>query len=381
MYKGMSSERGQLYIRLLLRAVLVAGIIFLVTRIIPFAFSALAPFFYAFLVAIILNPLISKLSEKSGLPRRFVALIVVILVISAILAAIGWLVYIAVSELILLANNLHDIWESMLATLAFISDITREFLDFLPGDTEVFFDNFMDNTYDWFNNAIGELGNYLLARAPEITTRVGGGVIGTLVFFLASYFITAEYAALKDAMKKHSDGYVYKYSQMLKSSVKVAFGGYIKAQLILALAAFVVVFTALIIVRQEYAFLIALLSMLFDFIPLLGTATVLIPWGILEILGGNLFYGIFLILLSMTFFFIRRIMEPKVMGTQTGLHPLVALSSIYAGWRLFGVLGAIFGPIGVMVVLNLIKAKVFESTTNDIKAVIEDCKGILDKKL
>ncbi|MCL2564544.1 MAG: sporulation integral membrane protein YtvI [Defluviitaleaceae bacterium] len=380
MYKGTGSERGQLYIRLFLRALIFTGIIFLVTRGIPYAFSVLAPFFYAFVVAVILNPLVTKLSEKTGLPHRFVALIVVVFVISALLAAIGWLVYIAVSELILLANNLNDIWESMMETFAFLSSMIREFLDFLPGDTEVFYNNFVDNTYYWFNNAVGDFGNYLLTRAPEITTRVGVGVIGMIVFFLATYFVTAEYATLKDVMKKYSDGYVYKYFQMFKSSVKVAFGGYVKAQLILAGIAFVVVFIALLIVRQEYAFLIALLAALFDLVPLLGTATILVPWGILEILGGNLFYGVFLILLSLTFFFIRRIMEPKVMGTQTGLHPLVALSSIYAGWRIFGVLGAILGPILVMIALNLTKAKVFENTTIDIKEAVEDCKGILDKR-
>lgn len=380
MHKDITSERGQLYIRLLLRAFIIIGVVFLITSVIPYAYSILAPFFYAFLVAIILNPLVSKISEKYGLPRRVVALIVVVLVITAILAVIGWLAYIVVNELILLANNLNDIWESSLETLAFISSMVRDFLDFLPGDTEVFFNSFMDNAYYWFNNAIGEFGNNLLTRAPEITTRVGGGIIGIIVFFLATYFITAEYAALKDIAKKHSNGYVYKYFQMLKSAVKVAFGGYVKAQLILASVAFVVVFLALIIVRQEYAFLIALLAALFDFIPLLGTATVLVPWGVLEILGGNFFYGMFLILLSLTFFFIRRIMEPKVMGTQTGLHPLTALSSIYAGWRIFGVLGAILGPIGVMIAMNLAKAKVFENTTKDIRAAIDDCKKILDKE-
>ena len=117
-----------------------------------------------------------------------------------------------------------------------------------------------------------------------------------------------------------------------------------------------IIFPALLIAGQEYAFLLALLVAFLDFIPLLGASTLFIPWGILEMLGGNLFYGMFLIALSWSFFFIRRILEPKVMGTQTGLHPLVALMSIYAGWRMFGVLGAIVGPIGVMVILNLIAA-------------------------
>ena len=377
MDQGANEGRKQLYLRLLLRTCIAVFIIFFITNIAPIVFTTLAPFFYAFLLALLLNPLISRLSAKFGLPRRLSALILVVLVIFMLLAVIGWLAYIAVSELIMLAANLDDIWGSLASGLAFLGAIARDFLDFFPGDTDAVLRNFTDSIYEWINTSTQDFGNYLLHRTPYFTTRIGSGIIDILVFIIASYFLTAEYHVLKKVMLKYSDGAVYKYFQTFKSAVKVAFGGYIKAQLILASIAFVIIFPALLIIGQEYAFLIALLVGFLDFIPLLGAATLFLPWGILEMLGGNFFYGVFLILLSWTFFFIRRIMEPKVMGSQTGLHPLVALLSIYAGWRVFGVLGAILGPIGVMVALNLIAANMFEHTAKDVQAAVEDFKRIL----
>jgi len=377
---GEGNVRRQLYLRLALRAVIAIAIVFLLTHGAPYIFTILAPFFYALLVALLLNPLIVKLNEKLGLPRRFLALLLVVLVISALLGLVGWLAYIGVSELILLANNLNNIWESVTAAFASIGSRAHDFMEFLPGDTDIFFGGFMDNVYNWLNTSIGDAGNYLLTRTPYFTTRLGGGVIDTIVFILASYFITAEYPALKKMMIKHSGGSTYKFFQMLKASVKVAFGGYIKAQLILASIAFVIVFPALFIMGQEYAFLIALLVAFLDFIPLLGASTLFVPWAIVVAIDGNYFYAAFLVLLSFTFFFIRRIMEPKVMGSQTGLHPLAALLSIYVGWRVFGVLGAILGPIVVMVALNLIAANVFEAAVNDIKALTTDCKKLLSRE-
>ena len=41
----------------------------------------------------------------------------------------------------------------------------------------------------------------------------------------------------------------------------------------------------------------------------------------------------------------RQTLEPRLVGRQIGLHPLLALLSMYAGFRLFGVGGMILLPI------------------------------------
>ena len=41
----------------------------------------------------------------------------------------------------------------------------------------------------------------------------------------------------------------------------------------------------------------------------------------------------------------RQILQPKILGTQIGLHPLLTLFSMYFGFQCIGVLGLIIGPI------------------------------------
>jgi len=48
---------------------------------------------------------------------------------------------------------------------------------------------------------------------------------------------------------------------------------------------------------------------------------------------------------------IRNIIEPKIVGSQLGLHPVVTLASMFAGVQLFGVIGLFGFPI----ILSLIK--------------------------
>ncbi|MFP3491078.1 sporulation integral membrane protein YtvI, partial [Staphylococcus sp. SIMBA_130] len=58
---------------------------------------------------------------------------------------------------------------------------------------------------------------------------------------------------------------------------------------------------------------------LVDIIPLyVGPALVLIPWGLLAMMLGNVGAGIQLILLALIITILRRIIEPKVLGDSIG---------------------------------------------------------------
>ena len=173
---------------------------------------------------------------------------------------------------------------------------------------------------------------------------------------------------------------MYRAGCMLWDAVKSAFGRYLKAQLLIALTAFALMFPALFIYGQKYAFLIALFLAFLDFLPLLGTSALLTPWGIIEIVRGDIVKGLFLFSLTGSFFFVRRFMEPKIVGSQSELHPLVALLSIAVGIKLSGLWGAILGPIAMMIVVSLIKAHIFDNTVKDIRAAFDDIAGLLRPK-
>ena len=147
--------------------------------------------------------------------------------------------------------------------------------------------------------------------------------------------------------------------------------------LLLAALAFTFMFAALLIVRQPYALPIALLLALIDFLPLIGTIAVLAPWGIIEIISGDINLGLYLLIVGITFYFVRQVAAPKIVGTQTGLPPLAALVSMYAGLKLFGVLGAIFGPMAVMLILSIMKSGIFDKTTQDFKLAFQRVQHLL----
>ena len=115
------------------------------------------------------------------------------------------------------------------------------------------------------------------------------------------------------------------------------------------LITFLEVFIGLTVLGVRYAFLIALLTAVVDLMPVLGTGTVMIPWGIIDLIAGNYFMGIGLLVLYAIITVIRQILEPKIVGKYVGLYPLLALVSMYVGLKLFGLIGLFGLPLSIVI--------------------------------
>jgi predicted PurR-regulated permease PerM len=90
-----------------------------------------------------------------------------------------------------------------------------------------------------------------------------------------------------------------------------------------------------------------------DMLPFLGSGAVLLPYALLTIVSGRLGMGVGILIIWGTVSLVRQIIEPKIMGKNLGVHPLVNIAAVYAGYMFFGVTGVIFLPITVVIIKNL----------------------------
>ena len=103
---------------------------------------------------------------------------------------------------------------------------------------------------------------------------------------------------------------------------------------------------------MKYALLLGLLIAIIDILPVLGTGTVLIPWGIAELLFENTALGIGLLVLYAVITVIRNFAEPKIVGRQMGINPLFTLLSMFIGIKLLGFAGVIIFPTALIVTVK-----------------------------
>ena len=112
------------------------------------------------------------------------------------------------------------------------------------------------------------------------------------------------------------------------------------------------------LLRLSNAFLLALLIAVLDILPVLGTGTILIPWAILSFIRGNFFLGIGLVVLYVVITVIRNVVEPRLVGKQMELHPVVTFASMLIGLHFFGILGLFGMPLFVSFLAQLSKKEI-----------------------
>lgn len=121
--------------------------------------------------------------------------------------------------------------------------------------------------------------------------------------------------------------------------------GWLRAQLKLSAVTFAIVLAGLTLLRIRHKLLMALLVALVDAVPLLGTGTVLVPWALVCVLTADPIRAVGLLGIYVTALVTRSALEPRWVGRQLGLDPLVSLIALYTGFRLWGFLGMILAPI------------------------------------
>jgi sporulation integral membrane protein YtvI len=132
-----------------------------------------------------------------------------------------------------------------------------------------------------------------------------------------------------------------------------------KAYALLLGLTFVELSIGLALLRVHYAILWAALIALVDILPVLGTGTVLIPWAVVNLILGNYPLGVGLLVLYGIITVVRQSLEPRVVGKQIGLYPLVTLVCMFLGSYLFGFVGLFALPIAVTVLVQLSRTEGF----------------------
>ena len=111
---------------------------------------------------------------------------------------------------------------------------------------------------------------------------------------------------------------------------------------------FLLLTAGLLVLQVDYPLLFGLAIALIDALPVFGSGTVLIPWGLMQFLRGKTFLGVGLLCLYGAAALTRTALEPRMLGKQMGLDPLLTLLALYAGYHFLGVLGMILFPIGAL---------------------------------
>lgn len=370
-------DRGRLWLRLGIRLLLTLLAIWAMTRFGPPLLSLLMPFVLALVLAWLLNPLVRAIQRRLPVSRKLISLALILVLCAVFSALVAALIYNLAAELISLASHWQDIFDAVQFTLDDLNRHSNRLVELLPPAVQAALDRSGDSLLAWLQSTLPTL----LSTAAEWATSLAIGLpsfaIATVVFLMGAYFITADYPHIRFLATQHMSPGLRRFLGHVRTTAVAAFGGYVKAEFMLSIGVFFILLVGFALIGQPYVLLLAFLLAVLDFIPIVGAGTVMVPWAVMDLFWGSYRHAIELMVIWGVIALFRRVGEPKALGHQTGLPPVLSLISIYVGMRLGGVLGMILGPVILLVIINLVKNGIFDGVWADISLAASDISALL----
>ena len=373
-------ERGKLWARLGIRLALLALALWLLRAVGLPLLSFFAPFVAALITAAILHPPVRWLQRRLGMSRKISALLILLLLFGLLGAGIGYLGYAAGVELIALVQNWDSLLANLQSTLDQMETMFAQLWNMVPPQLTASMESITSGLFEWLSSAVPNLLNVLVEYTTNKARGIPDVVLAFIICLMACYMLTVDYPYLRSRAAQHTHQRLLRFLKQVRDTALAAFGGYLRAEFLLSVVVFFILLVGFFVIGQPYGLLLALGLAVMDFIPIIGAGTVMVPWAVIDVFMGSYLHGVELMVIWGVIALFRRVGEPKFVGDQTGLSPIVSLISIYIGWRAAGVLGMILGPTIALIAWNLVKLGIFEGVRLDLAAAAEDIMAILRER-
>lgn len=193
---------------------------------------------------------------------------------------------------------------------------------------------------------------FLMVNSMTVLSWVINITVITVILFVATILSLQEMDELRK--RKRNSIFCREFALLSKRLVMVG-NAYLKTQLLIMLLTTIVCTIGLFLIGNPYYIMAGIGIGLLDALPIFGTGTALIPWAIIMFVKKEWVKGFVLLGIYIICYFLREIMEAKLMGDKVGLSPLETLVAMYVGLQLFGLLGFVLGPIGLLIIEDLVE--------------------------
>ena len=337
-------------------------VILLIFLFFKVAFSYLFPFVFGFFLAFLMQKPAKAISNKLKIKTNIIRIAAVVLIYLFLAFSLSLLLWYLSGKIALLPRvikpymeRLSKEFEKITAELNSRHDLKSESVLFSFGDM-------IKNSVEGISKKLIE---YFSNTAADFAKGIPKTLITFVITLVASCYTAKDYdkiiAFFKGFIKPEKYKTLLTVKEILTKKVLKMISGYLIIFLITAAELTI----GLLITGTKNFLLIALIIAIVDFLPVLGTGSVLIPWSIILLIQKNIKQGIMMLVLYAVITVVRNFIEPKIVGSKIGVHPLLQLIAIFLGLKFSGLAGMFLFPIALITAMEYLKIK-FTNTANEI---------------
>ena len=333
-------EKRDFLINCLYWALVAAGVYLGLEYLLPIALPVLFGILIAWLVVWISGKL--KTTNKilrillSVLVYAVIALLVVLLVTQSIAAVSGiiqWLprVY---------ENKLHPFVTTVYAwfvrTVSLMDPALVSALEM-----------FLDGALSALKGFVSTLSGGAVNLVSGIATGIPNLILSLLTMIFTTIFLVGDYEVIVSFASAHIPLGVKRLLGNIRVYLTDTLFVVIRSYALIMLLTFTELSILFSVFGIEHPLIKAAVIAVLDIMPVLGTGGIMIPWAVTSLVLGYTGLGLQLFLIYGIVTVVRNYVEPKIVGTQLGLHPIITLVAMFVGLRLFGILGLFGLPVGI----------------------------------
>ncbi len=307
--------------------------------------GVLLPFFIAWLLAYLLNPMVKFVQHKMRVRSRVVSIIITMI---AVIAVVALVILLIIPPMIGQFQKLGEVAIKFLNSNTPTNNVTEYIQQWFRENQEQVNNFFKSND---FTEALKVAMPKLFAFVGE-TANVVISIIASFITLLYMFFILLDYEFLTNNWIKIFPKKSRPFWKELMGDVERELNNYIRGQGLVALCMGILFCIGFTIIGFPMAIGLGILIGILDLVPYLHTFA-LIPTALLAMLkaadtGQNfwIIFGLAVLVFIVVQIICDMIVTPKIMGKAMGLNPAILLLSL-------SVWGALLGFIGLIVALPL----------------------------
>ncbi len=294
------------------------------------------PFVLAYFFAKCLSPVLNFLDHKLNWNHKFTSIVTVVVTLGFFGGFLFFVGSTLIEQTILLFQRIPVYIQMIREVLENICGRCDRLLELTRGTSYRYMEVQIAKLYENLGGKlIPSLSNCAIGILSELV-KWGSGIF---IFFLSTLLIL-----LDDTFPS-----LHKKLRPFANRLKKAGFAYMKAQCMILFLIAVVISCGLYFIGNEYALLLGIGIAVLDAFPIMGSGVVLLPWAVIQLIGGDFYRAAVLVTLFAVCTFLREILEPRIFGKELGMKSLYILISIYVGIKLFGFMGILLGPISITI--------------------------------
>ncbi|RPF55373.1 sporulation integral membrane protein YtvI [Aquisalibacillus elongatus] len=337
-------------------------------------YKHLLPFAISLMIAIAINPLVQVLEDKLNLNRRLAVISVLLLMLLSFITVITFSLVELIHLLQYLTNimpaSIDDLFKEIERISQTVIDraysMLTSFMDSIQPQSQVILKEMIAETV----NTLKEYSQHLLINALQQTINTITNILKAsyyLLFILIStFFISADGPKWLKYLDQQAPNTFRHYYITIKTSFISLIKKYALAQSMIVMITGALVFMGLTFFNINHALALASIAMFLDLIPFIGISALFLPWIIYLFFTDQYSLTIQISILYLLLIIIRNLIEPKLIGSSIGVHPLFLIIILFLFINWFGIFGVLLGPIAAVSFKALGQAGAFTAIKNYI---------------